>query len=150
MSETIRSARPGDLDGVLALLAEVDLPTVEVAEWLSRFLVAEADGRIIGVAGLEVHGSDGVLRSLAVDPAHQGGGLGGRLAATAIASARRAGLRRLYLLTETAEEYFPRHGFRRIPRDEASDAVRASVEFREACPASAVAMVLELAETPRD
>ena len=55
-----------------------------------------------------------------------------------------AGLRRLYLLTTTAEEYFPRYGFRRIPRESASPAARESVEFREACPASAVTMVLEL------
>jgi N-acetylglutamate synthase-like GNAT family acetyltransferase len=142
--ESIRAARPEDLDGVLGLLAECGLPTVGVAEWLSRYTVAESGGRIVGVAGLEVHGSDGVLRSVAVDPAHRGGGLGGRLVATAIAAARQAGLRRLYLLTETADAYFPRHGFQPIPRHRASDAVRESVEFSEACPDSAVAMVLEL------
>ena len=144
VSESIRSARPGDEAGVVGLLAEVGLPTDEVARWLPRYVVAEDDGRIIGVAGLEVHGSDGVLRSVAVEPGRQDEGLGGRLAATVIASARKAGLRRLYLLTETAADYFPRWGFRRIPRDEASEAAKESVEFREACSDSAVAMVLEL------
>lgn len=144
MIESIRSARPEDRDGVLGLLAEVGLPTAEVAEWLSDYVVAEDDGRIVGVAGLEIHGSDGVLRSVAVDPAYRGGGLGGRLAATVIASARRAGLRHLYLLTETAEGYFPAFGFRPIARDDASPAVQDSVEFREACPDDAVAMVLDL------
>lgn len=144
MNESIRSARPEDESGVLALLTEAGLPTDEVSEWLSRYIVAEEGGRIIGVAGLEAHGTDGVLRSVAVAPAYRGAGLGARLAATAIASARRAGLRRLYLLTETAAGYFPRHGFRRIPRSEASEAVQESVEFAEACPDSAVAMVLEL------
>lgn len=144
MSETIRSARPEDQAGVVGLLAEVGLPTDGVAEWLPRYVVAEDDGRVVGVAGLEVHGSDGVLRSVAVDPTRQGEGLGGRLAATVLASARQAGLRRLYLLTETAADYFPRWGFQRIARDEASDAVQESVEFREACPDSAVTMVLDL------
>ena len=59
-------------------------------------------------------------------------------------SARAAGLRRLYLLTTTAEDYFPRHGFRPVPRESASPEVRSSVEFRDACPASAVAMVRDL------
>ena len=115
-----------------------------MSRWLPRFVVAERGGRVVGVAGLEVHGPDGVLRSVAVEPDQRGGGLGGRLAATAIAAARRAGLRRLYLLTETAADYFPRYGFRRIRRSEASDAVRDSIEFSEACPDTAVAMVLEL------
>ncbi len=144
MSETIRSARPEDEAGVLALLAEVGLPLDEVSRWLPRYVVAEDDGRIIGVAGLEVHGTDGVLRSVAVEPGRQGGGLGGRLAATIIASARQAGLRRLYLLTETAAGFFPQWGFRRIARDDASEAVKESIEFSEACPDSAVAMVLDL------
>ncbi|MDX1674085.1 MAG: arsenic resistance N-acetyltransferase ArsN2 [Longimicrobiales bacterium] len=144
MMESIRSARPEDEVGVLGLLAEAGLPTDEVREWLPRYIVAEAGGRIVGVAGLEVHGSDGVLRSVVVDPSHRGEGLGGRLAATVIAKARQAGLRRLYLLTETAEDYFPRHGFRRVDRSEVSAPVKESVEFREACPDSAVAMVLDL------
>lgn len=144
MSETIRSARPEDESGVLLLLREAGLPVDEVTEWLPRYVVAEADGRLVGVAGLEVHGTDGILRSVVVEPERQGTGLGGRLAATVIASARSAGLRRLYLLTETAAGYFPRHGFRRIPRESASPAVQDSVEFREACPDSAVAMMLEL------
>ena len=98
----------------------------------------------VGVAGLEVHGGDGVLRSVAVEPASRGSGVGARLTGAILAAARRASLRRLYLLTISAEDYFPRYGFRRVPRDEASAAVRRSVEFREACPASAVAMVLDL------
>jgi amino-acid N-acetyltransferase len=144
VTESIRSARPEDEAGVLVLLEEEGLPTDEVARWLPHYVVAEDGGRVVGVAGLEVHGTDGVLRSVVVERSRQGGGLGGRLAATIIATARRAGLHRLYLLTTTAETYFPRHGFRSIPRDSASASVRDSVEFREACPDSAVAMVLDL------
>lgn len=128
----------------MALLEASHLPTDEVGEWLERYIVAEENGEIVGVAGLEVHGGDGVLRSVAVEVSRRGGGLGGRLAATVIATARSAGLRRLYLLTTTAEHFFPRYGFRRIDRTAASTEVQASVEFREACPESAIAMVLDL------
>lgn len=50
----------------------------------------------------------------------------------------------LYLLTTMAERYSPRYGFRRIAREDVSAEVQRSVEFRVACPASAVAMLREL------
>jgi amino-acid N-acetyltransferase len=53
------------------------------------------------------------------------------------------GLRELYLLTETAAEYFPRFGFRPIAREAVSPAIHGSVEWTSACPVSAQAMVLE-------
>jgi N-acetylglutamate synthase-like GNAT family acetyltransferase len=140
----LRSATSSDLSAVLRLIEAAGLPAAGVAEHLTGFVVAESGGRLEGVAGLEVHGHDGVLRSVAVDPSSRGRGLGRRLTERVLASARAAGLRRLYLLTTTAEGWFPRYGFRPIAREDASAAVRASVEFREACPASAVAMVLDL------
>jgi arsenite methyltransferase len=141
---SIRAAGPGDVAAVEELLAAAELPLAGVRDWAERFVVAESGGRLVGVAGLEAHGRDGILRSVAVDPSARGSGLGSRLTARIIAAARQSGLRRLYLLTTTAEGYFPRHGFRPIPRDTAPPAVQRSVEFSEACPASAVAMVLEL------
>ena len=140
----LRAAIPSDLDAVSGLLRDAGLPTAGVSEHLGGFVVAEEAGRLVGVAGLEVHGRDGVLRSVAVDAALRGRGLGERLTRRALEEARRRGLHRLYLLTTTAENYFTRHGFRRIGRGEASPEVQQSVEFREACPASAVAMALEL------
>jgi amino-acid N-acetyltransferase len=48
----------------------------------------------------------------------------------------------LYLLTTTAERYFPSFGFATISRNEVPEPVRASAEFRNVCPVSAVAMTL--------
>jgi N-acetylglutamate synthase-like GNAT family acetyltransferase len=50
------------------------------------------------------------------------------------------GIRELYLLTTTAEEFFRWFGFERIAREAVPEPVRASVEFRESCPASATVM----------
>ena len=50
------------------------------------------------------------------------------------------GISEVYLLTTTAERYFPRFGFVQVAREDVPDTVRGSIEFREACPASAVAM----------
>jgi amino-acid N-acetyltransferase len=43
----------------------------------------------------------------------------------------------IYLLTTTAERYFPKFGFERIARDDVPATVRTSVEFTSACPSSA-------------
>lgn len=143
----VRTARPEDLPAITHLLTTAGLPVEGVAEWLSHFVVAEAEARIAGVAGVEVHGSDGLLRSVAVSEEWRGRGLGAALTSEALASARKDGLRAVYLLTETAENYFPRHGFRRIERGEVPEPVTHSVEFRELCPASSVVMVTSVRNT---
>lgn len=143
----LRAAGPGDLPAITDLLTVAALPIQGVAEWLGRFVVAEVEGRIAGVAGLEVYGTDGLLRSVAVADGWRGRGLGGALTTEALVSARREGVRAVYLLTETAENYFPRHGFRRIARSEVPERVTHSVEFRELCPASSVVMVTNVGDT---
>jgi arsenite methyltransferase len=153
MSAFVRARKPGaalrraevrDVAGIEAILGAADLPVAGVGDWLAGFIVAEEGGRLVGAAGLEVHGSDGLLRSVVVDPAVRGRGLGRRLAEEVVAGARARGLRRLYLLTTTAGDYFPRLGFRRILRAEVATEVQQSAEFRELCPASAETMVLNL------
>ena len=140
----LRAAKDADLATVLALLEEAGLPKAGVEESFGTFVVAETEGHLVGVAGLEVHGGDGILRSVAVRPSYQGSGLGRRLTERILETAGNRGLGRVFLLTTTAEEFFLRHGFRPVERTDASPAVRESVEFREACPASAVAMLREL------
>ncbi|HEX4684774.1 MAG TPA: arsenic resistance N-acetyltransferase ArsN2 [Gemmatimonadaceae bacterium] len=145
---TIRSARPSDLAGITALLKASDLPIVGVAESLDGFLVSETDGDIVGVVGLEACCSEyALLRSTAVAPAWRGRGLGRQLVERAIASAESRGFHALYLLTTTAERYFPSFGFSTVARDVVPDEVRATDEFRAACPASATVMSKPLAAT---
>ena len=55
------------------------------------------------------------------------------------------GVTRVFLLTTTAATFFPRFGFREVARADVDAAVRDSVEFTTACPASAVAMRADLA-----
>ena len=50
------------------------------------------------------------------------------------------GIRALYLLTMTAEHYFPRFGFTVVPRDVVPQEIADTLEFKSACPASATAM----------
>ncbi len=143
----VAPARAGDLADVLALLAEAGLPAAGVGERFPRgFLVAReaADGALAGVAGVEMHGRVGLLRSVAVRAERRGTGLGQELGRAAVALARAEGLAELYLLTTTAEGFFPRLGFRPVARAELPAELEASEELRGACPASAAALRLRL------
>ena len=141
----IRPAEPRDHGSVLELLSQAMLPTAGVPETLDGYIVAvRPDGTLAGLAGLERYGIEGLLRSVVVVPALRGTGLGRALAQHVVSEARSKGLTDLYLLTTTAEGYFPKLGFSAIPRSDVPAGVQASVEFRGACPDTAVAMHLAL------
>ena len=140
----IRAATAGDLPAVMALLEASRLPLAGVEGYVATTLVAQRSARIVGCAAVEIHGTAGLLRSVAVDETRRGEGLGHQLTQAALDLARSRGVRRVYLLTTTADAFFPRFGFRTLPRDEVDSAVRQSVEFTTACPASAVAMRADL------
>jgi amino-acid N-acetyltransferase len=139
-------ARAHDLRGALDLLGRSELTEQDVAErWGHYFVVHEDDGRVVGVAGLEVHGEDGLLRSVAVDPDYRGLGLAASLVEAAMQRAKRLELRSVYLLTTTARDYFARRGFADCPREEAPAAIRESWEYRVGCPSTAAFMTRAVA-----
>ncbi len=141
---TIRAARAQDRTRVEELLAGEGLPLDGVEEHFADFVVAEDAGQVVGAAGLEVHEDHGLLRSVVVAPSAKGRGLGRKLTEGMLRAAKERGLRAVYLLTTTAEEFFPRFGFERIERAAVPPKTRASREFQGACPASATVMRLRL------
>jgi N-acetylglutamate synthase-like GNAT family acetyltransferase len=142
---TIRPALPQDRALVVALLAAAALPTGGIEDPLGdSYCVAEYDGDLLGVAGLEVHGRHGLLRSVVVQPRARGTGVARALVADRLAWGRRSNLQGIYLLTTTAATYFQRLGFARVSREAVPAAIRASGEFAELCPQTAVVMTLSL------
>ena len=141
----IRKATNRDLDAVEGLLSANDLPLDGVKENLSGFIVAEEGGRVIGTVGLERFGSVALLRSAVVSEGRRGGGVGRRLVEHILDYAESDGIEELFLLTTTAENYFPRFGFTRTTRSAVPPAVKVSVEFRGACPDTALVMTRRIA-----
>jgi thioredoxin type arsenate reductase len=133
-------AQPGDLPAILALLAENNLPPDGLAEHVGTTLVARHDGTIVGSAALELYDTSALLRSVSVSSALQKRSLGQRLTRAALALARQCGVEQVFLLTETASEFFPRFGFQPVERGSVPAAVQRSVEFTTACPVSALVM----------
>ncbi len=120
----IRRARTSDVPRIKELidvysgkiLLEKNLVTLYEA--VQEFWVAEAtgdgSGTVVGCGALHVLWSDlGEVRTVAVDPAQAGRGVGHRLVARLLAEARNLDLHRVFVLTfET--EFFGRHGFAEI------------------------------------
>ena len=140
----IRGATAADLPAVIGLLEENKLPLAGIERQVATTLVAQRSAHVVGCAALEVFGTAALLRSVAVDETRRGEGLGHQLTQAALDLARARGLARVYLLTTTAAAFFPRFGFREVARTDVDHAVRDSVEFTTACPASAVAMRVDL------
>ncbi len=140
----ITPLQSNDLPDVLHLLARCGLPEAGLAEHVATMLVAQVDGRVVGSAGVELYEGAALLRSVAVDTDLRGQGVGGRLVTSALALAQASQAREVYLLTETAADYFAQRGFMPIGRDLVHPQVAASVEFTTACPTSAQAMRLTL------
>ncbi|MEV5746280.1 amino-acid N-acetyltransferase [Actinoallomurus sp. NPDC052308] len=87
--------------------------TVTLFEDVQEFWVAEdrASGEVVGCGALHVMWEDlAEVRSVAVDPSRRGHGVGHRIVARLLDTARELGVRRVFCLTFEVE-FFARHGF---------------------------------------
>lgn len=143
----LRQAGAADWPAVEALLLANKLPTEGARQHLPTHLLAVSNGEVVGCAGAEVYGDIALLRSVAVAPGLQRQGIGQLLIERLLHEATRRQIRRIFLLTVTAPEYFSRFGFKRGPIADAPEALKASAELQGACPACAAFMSLTLAES---
>ena len=128
-----------DKKRVLGLLDEAQLPTKDLTDdKMKNFMIAKGkDGSIIGVVGFEIYQESGLLRSLAVQPAYRGAGLGSLLTRKIESFARHKGVKTLYLLTMTAAEFFSKIGYQVTQRENLPAPIRKTEEFKNLCPVSA-------------
>ena len=145
----IRNATNADLPAVERLLVANDLPLEGVRDNFSSFVVADDDGAIAGAIGLEKFGSAALLRSAVVSRDRRGNGVGRRLVEQLLERAEEAGVDEVYLLTTSAEKYFPRFGFTRTTCSAVPDVVKSSAEFQGACPHTAVVMTRRIVTPSR-
>ena len=143
---TLRSA-DDDLDRVEALLEANGLPSRDVRAKPECFFVAESEAGVVGVGGVEVHGSDGLLRSVVVRETNRGQGYGRELCAALEDRARATGVETLYLLTTTAAAFFRRNGYEAISRDEVPASIQETTQFADLCPDSATVMRKEVRDS---
>jgi len=118
--EHIREAKPDDIGALIALIAPLEAEGVLVhrpRELLEReidhFSIIEHDGIIVGCAAFYSHSDDyAELACLAVSAEHREGGYGEQLMKRVERRAKKAGVKRLFVLTTRTEHWFVERGFK--------------------------------------
>ncbi len=153
----IRSARMSDVPQIHRLIthhAELDRMLfrshADLYEHLRDFIVcleqAEGEERVVGCAALELVWRDlAEIKSLAIDEACRGRGIGSKLVHAAVEEGLRLGLTRIFALTRE-QHFFERLGFKVVPRETLphkvwTDCVRCPLQ--EHCDEIAVVLQLE-------
>jgi UDP-N-acetylmuramate: L-alanyl-gamma-D-glutamyl-meso-diaminopimelate ligase len=146
IGDAIRPAQRGDMDSVREILKSVNLSDEQARDnQFQSFFVLRNEKGNVGCVSLEVYGDDAVLRALAVDPEFRGAGYGWMLADMAVGQARWRGVRRIYLLTESASDFFAaKFGFRVVDRTTLSKSISGSETFAAHAGSARVAMRLDL------
>jgi amino-acid N-acetyltransferase len=127
---TFRSARPDDVPRIVHLISSAELPAAFVTEFLDGFVVAVRDSSVIACGGVERYENCAVIRSVVVDPAARGEGIGGEVAQRLMAAARVAGATDLYLFTELAHPFWLRLGFADVAFEAWKPPARANWQYQ--------------------
>jgi amino-acid N-acetyltransferase len=140
----LRSAIKTDLEVINELLNASNLPSSDIEEHLEGFMVYEEEEKIIAIGGFEKHGNDALVRSITTEPRSQGKGIGKSIYKSIEHNARSLGVTTLYLLTETAEEFFKKLGFSVKDRTGIPESIIKSKQYSLLCPSTATLMCKQL------
>ena len=89
----------------------------DIYENLQAFSVAEVDGKVVGCCAVQIVWADLVeIKSLAVEQANTGAGVGKLLVEAAMQQAQELGLERVFALT-LEPEFFEKMGFEIVEKD---------------------------------
>lgn len=130
------------LEEISELLRINKLPHQDLQFENSLFITCNDDTNVlVGAGGLELYGGYALLRSVVVDVNYRRSSYGSTIITYLLAQAKGKGVKEVYLLTETAREFFLKHGFEDIPRDKVPPEIQATSEYSSVCPVSASVML---------
>ena len=141
---TLQKAIATDRTNVLNLLNALHLPTVDLPSSLDNFIIAKETNTVIGTGGIEQFGQVALLRSLAVATDQQGKGLGDLLYLALMELAESKGVHQVFLITNTAADFFAKRGFTKIERTLVPEVIQNTAQFTSVCPSSAIVMYKEI------
>jgi len=140
----IVSLRVADLEQLQALLRANHLPADDCGEQASIFCAIYHAGELIAAGGVEPAGEYALLRSVVGRADHRGKGLARAITGHLLRQAAAEGRVAIYLLTETAADYFTGLGFTAIARSEVPLPITRTRQFSTLCPDSASCLCLPL------
>lgn len=125
LAQAVLPARAEDANAIAEILAASRLQTHTPPDLAHTFISVDGP-RAVGTVSLDWDGQHAVLRSLAVAPSHRRQGRARALCAAALAHAHALGAGEVYVMTETAADFFSLLGFRALPPAQVPARVRAS------------------------
>jgi len=143
-SLTYRKCRPEDYPEIRSLLEHGGLPHSDVGKSPVDFHFFYKDQILVGLSGLEDLGTWGLIRSVVVKDEHKGRGLGKEITGITQQIALEKGIEVLYFLTNDSDPFFEKMGYQVISRGEVPESVKATTQFQELCPDSAICMSKDL------
>jgi amino-acid N-acetyltransferase len=88
----------------------------DIYQHIRDFTVVREDGQVVGCCALRIYWRDlAEIRSLAVEPARTGRGIGSQLLQACVSEATVLGIKRVFTLTYSGP-FFERHGFKPIDK----------------------------------
>jgi amino-acid N-acetyltransferase len=100
----------------------------------------------VGYFGFEQFGENALFRSMLVQPDARKRGYGTMIWKEAKKTLKEQGVNSVYLLTNTAEDFFDKQGFAVIERKSVPESIANTTEFREFCPDSSICMKININE----
>lgn len=135
-----------DIKDVQRLLKENNLPFEDLESSKVTLFVSVLNGQIIGCIGIELKGNDGLLRSFSVTDKYKNKGIGNELLNRLLKYSKSEKIKKLHLLTTTADKYFIKKGFVKSDRIKAPESIQTTTEFSTLCPSSSVYMTFEVSD----
>jgi amino-acid N-acetyltransferase len=132
-----------EFESTFALLRESKLDPSDLKQDHIRLFQFQEEEQVFGIGGLEVFGNLALLRSVAVKPDVRGKGIGKELVAQIEQVAKHSGIKALYLLTNTAPDFFKSIGYQQIHREDFAEPLKQTSQFSGLCPVSAICMKKE-------
>lgn len=139
-----QKASASQLSEVKKLLQRSNLPFEDIDAHFDNYFVAMIENEIVGVLGTEAYGRLALLRSMAVDVKYRNNGIANSLLQQILQISKENKIQTLFLLTTTAQNYFLKHGFEIVERNQLPDVIQNTKEFQDICPVSAVCMNRDL------
>jgi len=131
-------------EAIIGLLQDENLPVGDLPVDLHHFFIAEQDEKVVGAIGLELYSSYGLLRSMVVRKDYRNNQIATVLVEKIESYATSLKITQLYLLTETAADYFKKKYYHTVERSNVPEAIKQSSEFSSVCPVSAAVMFKDL------
>ena len=134
----------GDLNLFIDAIKIAGLPHQDLNAKDQILIIYFINDALVGTGGLELINQYGLLRSISVNPNYRNKGIGRKITNNILDTARLSNLDEVYLLTETAKDYFQKLGLKEVNRDSVPEPIKSTTEFASVCPASATCMVMKL------